>query len=220
MSWTTALTDLRLALSDNVDDKLRWSKKCLGFPNGVNKTFKTFEKRRLTDFTNAAAPLGVLLDEVLVAVGTDDPTTGVFTLDDGVTAPAEGVSVTGNYYIQWFTDAQLTSFLKMSSFFLGLGQDFSMIPDTLQPAAIKYACADAYQELAVRFAEMVSETFRAEDEPKDALKNTVDSYTKLSAQYRKEANDLRKGYYTRQNQPDAPESASICGDARNVEPNS
>lgn len=216
MSWMTAVSDLRELISDGATDKLAWQKKLLGITNGSNLAFKTFEKRRLTDFTSPSSPEGVFVNEAQVTVGSDDVDSGQVILK---TAPVDGDRVTGTYYFQWFTDLQLVVYLKNASNFIGFGPDYTQIPDGLQPAALQYAAGDCYQELAVRFARMLSEGYRLEDLPKEALEATLKGYKDSSAASRKLATDLRKGFYTRQNQPDQAYSDNIAGRARLVEPN-
>lgn len=210
MSWTTAVNDLRALLSDQGTDRLRWRKKCLGFANGTNLVFKTFEKRRVT------GSLLVYVNDVLATTTAMADDTGEFTLQ---TAPAEGARIEASYYVQWWTDTQLQGFLTNGTRFLGLGTDYTQVPDGFINAVLKYAAADAYQELSVRYAEMVSEQYRMEDMPKDALKVTIEGFQKSAAQYRKEATDLRNDFYTRQGETNAPTWDSISGDAHNVEPN-
>lgn len=218
MTWTTALADLRIQLSGAATDKLRWEKALMGILDGDNKTFKTFEKRRITNFTSATTPLGVYLNGVRLAdtkIASDDLETGTVVLKS---APDEGDRITATYYVQWFIDSQLTSFLINASNFIGFGDDYTTISGGLKNAALKYACADAYQELAVRFAEMISEGFRWEDLPVETLKKTQESYLALEKNFRKQAFDLRNDYYTRQGQAGAPLFGTISGNVRNVEP--
>ena len=59
MQWSTSVADLRAWLNDGPTDKLVSRKRCLGRIDGSNKIFKTFEFRRVTDFTTATSPFGV-----------------------------------------------------------------------------------------------------------------------------------------------------------------
>lgn len=215
MTWSTALSELRTVLSEGPTDKLRWNKTLMGFTNGTNTLFKTFEKRRVTNFATAGAPLGVYVNDVLVTSTADDLETGTVTL---AAAPAEGARVRGIYYVQWFTDAQLNTFLSNAANFLGFGDTFSNISGGLKNAAVKYACADAYQEMAKRFSEMISDGFRWEDLPVDALKKTQESYLALEKNFRDQAFKLRDDFYKRQGASEAPLYASLQGRVRNVEP--
>lgn len=216
MSWDTAIADVRSTISDGATDKLHWRKKCLGVSDGTNLNFKTIEKRRLSSLVTPTAPVGVWVNDVAATVDSEDLTSGQFTLH---TAPAVGSRVEANYYTQWFTDAQLDTFLRFASNFMGLGDTYANIPGGLQPSALKYAAADAYQELALRFVNPLSDQFTFGELSAEKLKVVVDGYQKMSAQFRKEAGDLRKGYYTRQNEPDSPIFDSISGGVRDVEPN-
>jgi hypothetical protein len=216
MTWATAVSDLRTQLSAAATDKLRWRKTLMGIANGTNREFKTFEKRRITPLAGATDPCGVFVNDAAVTATSDDLESGMVTL---TTAPLEGDRVTATYYVQWFTDAQLTTYLVNAANFLGLGDDFTVVSGGLKNAAVKYACADAYQELAVRFAEMISEGFRWEDLPVETLKKTQESYLELEKNFRKEAKDLRNDYYDgRQGMSGAPLFVTLSGRVRNVEP--
>ena len=214
--WTTAVDDLRLILSDGPTDKPSWKKACVGVKDGVNVYFKTFEFRRLTDLSVVAPSSGVYVNDIPVVVTSDNKEVGEFQL---AVAPIEGDRVEASYYSQWFLDTELTLYLRFACSALGLGPDYSNIPDGLQPSAIKYASADAYQELSLRFAKMLSERYRMEDLPQDQLRATIDSYAKLSAQMRKDAIQLRDDFYKRQGQSFAPIFGTIVGNVRDVKPN-
>jgi hypothetical protein len=219
MSWTTAKADLRLKLSDNPNDKLRAFKRVFGQIDGTNKVFKTFEFRRVTDFTSAAAPLGIYINQVRLAaagIATDDLTTGYFTL---VAAPTVNDVVEASYYIQFFYDAELDGFLRISANWLGLGDDFTQIGNGLRPAALQWAIGEAYQKLAMRFAEHISETYRLEDAPSADRFQIVEQYKQLAVQSREEAKNFRNEYYTRQGQHLAPLFGSALGAIRDVGPN-
>ena len=219
MSWTTALSDLRLKLSDNPNDKLRAFKRVFGQVDGSNKVFKTFEFRRVSDFTSAVAPLGIYINQVRInaaAIASDDLTTGYFTL---VSAPAATDVVEATYYVQFFYDAELDGFMRISANWLGLGDDYSQVPNGLRPACIQYALGDAYQKLAMRFAEHISETYRLEDAPTEDRFRIVDQYKQLAAQSHQEAKDFRDEYYKRQGQHLSPLYGLSLGRVRDVGPN-
>lgn len=218
MAWATALDDLRLKLSDTPLDKLRAFKRVLGQIDGSNKVFKTFEYRRVTDFTAAPAPLGVYLNQVRIssaAVASDDLQTGFFTL---VTAPAPGDVLECTYYIQFFFDQNLSDFLRLSAQWLGLGTDPNNIPAGLQPAALQYSAAEAYQKLAMRFSEHLSETYRLEDTPDNDRFKLVDEYKRMAEDCLKSAHTLRDEYYTRQGQSLQPLFGVNRGRVRDVAP--
>jgi len=79
--WTTAKLELRNLIADNSSDKLRYKKRVIGIVNGTNKVFKTFERRRITDFTDGtlSQQLGVFVDGVKQTVVTDSPVIGEFS---------------------------------------------------------------------------------------------------------------------------------------------
>jgi hypothetical protein len=219
MSWLTAISDVRLKLSDNPNDKLRAFKKVLGQVDGVNVLFKSFEFRRVTDFTSAAAPLGVYVNQSRLDttdIASDDLQTGYFTL---VTPPAADAAVEATYYVQFFYDTELEGFLRLSANWLGFGDDFTTITEGLRPAAIQYAIGDAYQKLAMRFAEHISETYRLEDAPTEDRFRIVEQYKQLAAQSHEEARGFRDEFYKRQGQPLAPIYGLNKGFVRDVGPN-
>lgn len=207
MTWTNSVSDLRTQLSDGPTDKLRYRKRCFDQANGVNKIFKTFEFRRLTNFTSAVAPEGVYVDGVASAVTSDSPLIGEFEL---AVAPTDGKIVECTYYIQWFLDTELTVFLQMAANWLGAA-DTNSIPEGLKPSALKYACADAYQKLALRWAEHISETYRLEDGQDPKRMDIVESYRKAGLDSRKEAEKMRDIFYTRQGRNLQPLFGSIPG---------
>jgi hypothetical protein len=218
VSWSTAVQDIRLKLSDNPNDKLRAYKRVFGQIDGVNVTFKTFEFRRVTDFTSADAPLGIYKNQIRLNasdIASDDLTTGFFTL---AVAPASTDVIEATYYLQFFYDAELQGFLRLATNWLGLGGDWNSIPEGLRPAALQYACGEAYQKLALRFAEHLSETYRLEDSPDGDRFKLVDEYKRMGEDCRKEGQNLRDQFYTRQGQSLQPLFGVNVGRVRNVEP--
>lgn len=219
MSWSTAVADLRVKLSDGPTDKLRAFKRVIGEVNGVNKVFKTFEFRRVSNFTTASSPVGVWLNQSLLAttaIASDDPATGFFTL---VTAPTGNDVVEATYYTAHFIDSELQEFLRLSCNWLLTADDYSVIPEGLRPAALQYAMADAYGKLAMRFAEHLSETYRLEDTPDAKRFEMVAQYKDASKQARETAHTLRDEYYKRQGQHLSPLYGTAKGSTRTVGPN-
>lgn len=216
MAWLNAVAELRTALSDGATDRIRYRKRVFGDRNSVNVAFKTFEYRRLTNFTTAVAPMGVYLNGVLVPVSSDDLTiTGEFNL---ATAPGPTDLIEATYYFQWFVDSELDSFLLQAVRWLGLGEDYNSVADGLKPAALRYAMFEAYSKLALRYAERISEIYRLEDAPDPKELAVVGEYQKSADMYLKQAETMRKGYYTRQDQPLAPLYGVIRGRAKEVTP--
>ncbi len=139
MTWAAPESDLRTLLSDNAEDKYRYRKKVFGNTDGTNVLFKTFEFRRVTDFTTAAYPLGVWVEGVLLTstdIASDNPGSGDFEL---AAAPTVRQKVEASYYIQWFLDVEIQNFLRLASNWLGMGDDYTQISPQLRPAALKYA---------------------------------------------------------------------------------
>lgn len=217
MTWTTADADLRRLLSDGATDRLRFKKKVIGVQDSSNKFFKTFEYRRITNLKTTTDPnLGVFVNNVKVTLESDDLTTGIFKLS---AAPTNTASVYASYYYNWFLDAEITAFLVAASNFLGFGGTYSTVSGGLQNAALKYAQHDAYQKLALRFAESLSSVYKLEDVPDEKLNDIVRAYKMMSDNLLKEAIQLRDDYYTRQGQAQAPRFATLSGSVTRVEPN-
>lgn len=217
MAWPNAVAELRTLLSDGDTDKLRAVKRCIGVVNGVNKTFKTFEFRRVTDFTAPTGSFGVFVsDSGMAAVVTSDfPDTGHFVL---ATAPIDGQFVEATYYVRFFVDTELNNFLIDASRWLFSSDVFNNIPGGLQPAALKYAASDAYQKLAIKFMDHLSDTYRMEDLPDDGKIPVVKFYGDLSKQFRDQALKMRDEYYTRQGQPLQPLFGNNLGNVKDVPP--
>ena len=214
MSWTTAIVDLRTLLSDQGDDRYHYRKRCFGLVNGTNRQFKTFEFRRVTDFTTATLPLGVYKNGILLAVNkisSDYPGTGDFVL---ATAPIDGDEIEASYYTQWFLDAELDTFLKDAALWLLSTNDYTLISGGLISAAKKYAAAEAYLKMAQRWRTYASEAFKVEDAPKGEADAKTDSFTAMSKTFREEALKARDEYYTRQGRPLQPLYGTVLGNVR------
>lgn len=217
MTWTDPIGDLQKHLSDQEDDKLRHRKRVLGYQNGVNPIFKTFEFRRVTDFVAATGsiPEGVYVDGTKATVVSDDPEVGEFELD---VAPSGGQEVVATYFVQWFTTDELTRFLKESANTFGLSDSYDQIPTGLQPAALDFAASRAYKKLALRWADAMSDVYRLQDAPNEDY-DPVTTYANLSKEFAKSGLKLRDDYYKRQGQPLAPLHATAAGVVSAVTPN-
>lgn len=219
MAWLTAIADARMKMNDGPQDKIRAFKRVLGQIDGVNRRFKTFEFRRVTDFSLATGSLGVYLDQTLLptsAIASDDLTTGYFTL---VNPPAASSVLEATYFVQYFLDSEIETFLRMTANWLGLAENYLDIPVGLQPAAIQYVSAEGYQKLASRFSEHLSETYRLEDMPDVTRQALIAEWKNAGAQARDQAHKLRDEFYTRQGQHLAPLFAVNRGYVPNVVPN-
>lgn len=217
MSWLTGQDNLRTLLSDGPTDKLRALKGVFGVQNGTNTTFKTFEFRRVTDFSASATvfPLGIFVNgqwQPPSAIAVDDPNSGFF---QAATAFDDSVSLTASYYIQWFTDLELDGFLVRASDWLGQGDDYTQTPTGLKTAALKYAAHEAYQKLSLRFAENIAETFRLQDAPDDKKMEIVKAYQDAAKLALEEAKTYRDDFYTRKGAALAPRFGSISGNIKN-----
>ncbi len=221
MSWTTALSDLKSLLSDGPTDRNAYRKKCFGYVDGSNVSFRSLEFRRVTDFTDpigSAAPLGVYVDGVRVptaSVLSDDTATGEFSL---VNAPVGGQVVEASYYYKWFNDSELTTFLGDASQWLLSDTDYTKIPPGLVPAAKYYAAQEAMHKMAAKWVERLSEQYLVEDAPDRKNQGIADSYRKLANDYKIKSLELRDQYYTRQGQSLQPLFGNNFGAVRDTVP--
>jgi hypothetical protein len=211
--WTTATDDLRTLLSDGPTDRYYFRKRCFGEVTGLNVRYKTFEFRRVTDFTTSP---GVYINGGLLpasGVSADSLLTGEFIL---VTPPIDGDVVEASYYTQWFLDSELNTFLVDSSRWLLTSDDYSQMNPGLIPAALKYAASEAYLKMAQRWRDYMSSTYKVEDSPKDEASARVDSFVKMSETFRDQALKLRDEFYKRQGQPLQPLFGMALGNVRSL----
>ncbi len=217
MSWSTAVADVRILLSDGAADKLRYRKEVFGNIDGSNRVFKTFEARRITALVGAAAPVGVYGDGTLLPVTSEDLESGEFTI---TTAPVAGVMLRATYYIQWFNDSEIQQFLTTASEWIGGSDDWTQIGNALWPAAKHYAAATAYQKLAIKFASNLAEQFQLYDAPDQKRFDPIKAYTAMAASMFKLANTLRDDTYkNRQGRGLAPVWGTVRGRTKDVPPN-
>jgi hypothetical protein len=190
----------------------------MGILNGSNVTFKSFEFRRVTDFTTAVAPYGVYVDDALVTVSTDDfQDTGEFTL---AVAPTDGQTLRATYFIQWFIDTELQDFLTAAAQWSGFGSDYTSIPDVMHPAAKEFAAHQAYQKLVSRWSENMAEVYQLYDAPDERRFDPIKAYMDISKQKFELAMRLRDDVYkNRQGQALAPRTGVVVGTVTQVAPN-
>ena len=218
--WTTAIADVRALISDGPTDKLVHRKRCFGSVNGANVIFKTFETRRISDFTKVTAPFGVYVGPTqqgtLSTVSLDSTAVGEFTL----ATPPSGANtvVEATYYFQWFLDTELAQFLKTTQQWLSGGEDITQVAPGLQPAATHYAGSLCYKKIATRWSMRWSEIKLLEDSPTDKNKGPVDEYLKMADQLLKDATEFRDDFYQRQGQPLAPLFGTVSGRVRSITP--
>lgn len=223
MAWTTALPDLRKLLFDDVDGKYFYRKKCFGQLNGSNQSFKTFDPRRLTDFTDAdlsAAPLGIYVGGVRVdsdAVVSDDVITGEFILE---VPPTNLQGVEATYYVQQFTDEELISFLtNTSKSFLQMGEDYTLIPLQLQMSALQYTVSQCLLMLSMRWTLRASDAFLVEDSPKKEAQGVAKTFADLAQVFSRTATASRNdSYATSAGQSLSPNFVSNFGQVRAIVP--
>lgn len=216
MAWITAVSDLRTLLSDGPTDRYSSRKRCFGEVNGTNSVFKTFEFRRITDFTVSTFPQCVYVDGTVIpasGIASDFQATGEFVINLPY-IPVDGDIVEASYYSQWFIDSELSEFLTTASNWLSSQIDFSLLSNGLWPCALKYAAAEAYLKMAIRWRTFLSEGYRVEDEPKKPGTGAADEYVKMAELFRKEATQARDEFYTRQGRNLQPLFGSLLGNVR------
>jgi hypothetical protein len=220
MDAPTARSELRILISDNINDKQAYRKEVFGDIDAANTVYKTLEDRRVTDFTTAVAPQGVYLDNTIVApsdVIKDDVVTGEFVLR---TAPAQPKKVRATYYSQWFLDVEIDQFIVSASQWC-LSQDaITGIPDGLIPAVLHFAAGEAYLKLSLKWARRLSEEFRTEDAEDKERFGIVQAYQASAKAEKATAQNFRQNYYQRNDQARAPLYTSTAGNVRRVQPKS
>jgi hypothetical protein len=220
MGWVdtaTAITQLRNLIYDGPQHKLCSQKKVIGVIDGTNTSFKTFEYRRVTDFTTAVSPLGVFLNGAPVTAVTDDVVSGSFTVPSAPTLTGRDV-LTATYYYQWFIDSELDGFLQNASAWLGLGLTYINLPDGLNAAAMRFAAQEAYESAAMRFSTRAAEVFKLEDAPSEDILKAIAAFKDMSDSFMSKAETMRDDYYTRQGQAKAPNFGFQLGAVRDPTP--
>ena len=208
MAWPDPITDLRILINDRDTDHEAWRKKCVGDVNGTNVDFKTWEKQRVTDFTAPLGANGVFVDGLLVAVSSDLPVLGQFSV---AVAPSAGSTVEATYYHQWFLDTDLDKFLKSSSHWLGFSGAPTDVPEGLQPAALHYAAQEAFTNMGQATMTNTSDVYLMEEGPKEKKVTVAQNFLSYAKLMREKANELRDNFYEGQGQASSPMFVSING---------
>lgn len=209
MAWAStavAITALRSLIKDNPTDKLCSTKSVIGETNGTNKIFKTFEYRRLTDFSSSGTgfPLGIYLNGNQLSssgVTIDDLPSGTFQM---TTPPNDRDSVRATYYYQWFVDSELDSFLQNASQWLGYGASYANMADGLNASALRFAAQEAYLAAAMKYSTRMSEVYKLEDAPSEEILKALAAFKDMADSFMDSAVKLRDDYYTRQGQSLSP----------------
>lgn len=216
--YQTAIADLQTLLSDQPSDRYVYQARCFGITNGVNTAFKTFYRRRATNFTTGVSG-GVYVNSVLVAAGNivaDNQETGEFTLAASA-APIDGQVVEASYFYQWFDVSELDTFLQIACRWLQSGNDYTQVPNQLIDALLKYAAAEAYAKMAQRWRTYMSQDYKVEDAPKDSPSYNTNDFLNLSKYFRAEALASRTEYMeNRQGRALQPLFGNVLGGIRNL----
>lgn len=226
MGWKdtqTAILALRSLIYDGPTDKYCAQKKVIGVIDGVNTLFKTFEYRRLTDFTSPPNVfMGVFINGVPIPtsdVASDDVSTGSFILQ-GSSVPTQvpRTVVTATYFYQWFYDTDLDVFLQNASTWLGQGLTYINLDAGLNAAALRFAAQEAYEAAAMRYSTRMSETYKLEDGPNEDILKSVAAFKDMADSFMDKAKQMRDDFYTRQGQSLAPNFAFSLGRVRDPVP--
>lgn len=206
MSWAStaaAITQLRNLIYDGPTHKLCSQKKVIGDINGTNKVFKTFENRRITDFTAPTGAQGVFINGTLATVDTDDTESGTFTLH---VAPSQSArdDVRATYYYHWFEDTELDGFLQNAATWLGFSTTYTTINDGLNAAALRFAAQEAYEAAAMRYSTRMAEVYKLEDAPNEDILKSVQAFKDMADSFLAKAETMRDDFWTRQGQAKAP----------------
>ena len=221
-TYLTAIPDLRLLLSDQGDDRYNYRHDCFGKIDGINAQFKTFFRRRVTNFTVASTGgEGIYVDGTQVlstSIAWDNQETGEFAFSSsGGVIPQDGSAVEASYYYQWFDDSEMDTFLQQSSRWLQGFNDYTLTPPPLIDALIKYAASQGYAKMAQKWRTYMSQEYRVEDAPKDSPVYNTNDFLQLSKYFRAEALASRTEYMeTRQGRALQPISGSIRGRVRSL----
>lgn len=219
-TWASPVSDLRTLLSDGLQDKRAHQKKLVGYCDGINKIFKTVETRYVPLSVKVYKVTGSTITLLTIATDytEDDPVAGDILM---VTAPIANAVIKASYYWRHFIDSELNFFLINAAQKLGGFTDPTLIDPDLQPAAIHFAAADAYEKLAVRWMERLSEQYLVEDSPGVGDGKPMpkpEDFAKLADFMMKRALTLRDDFYKRQGRRFAPSVGIAIGNAREITP--
>jgi hypothetical protein len=213
------ITDLRILVEDAPDSKIVYGEQ-LGlsdqpmFPvNGVNKNFR-LKKPLLSDYVGSALYTWV----TVVGTGAVARTQVGFTIADQIngvisftsapdpgggtypTAPPNGVYVDYNY--EWFSDAKYAQFLYQAAQMTLAGTtDPTTIPNGLTDAMLQYGVYLTFTALAGRFAQ---EFASSGGEAHADAQQPAQVYRSLAKDAKANADQLKKDFYMRQGQREAP----------------
>jgi len=192
--WTTALADCRSFLGDDPTDKNVWQQRLLGRVDGTNKIFKAFNIRLVT----SPAP-SVFVDGASVPFTVTDALTGTVTI---TTAPLKNTDPTITSYYQFWTDAELLTYIRHASQMIIEGDDETLVPIGLQIALKHFVAEQAYNNLSVRFTESRSAQFHMDERKQedDKPKHFLD----LAKYHGKMGAERRAEYYKRLGKRDKP----------------
>lgn len=219
ITLTQARVSLRVLIGDDENSKYSHKKKVYGKINGTNKVFRTFNVKRITDFTKANQfPVGIYLNNSLIPssqVVKDDVISGEFELS---IAPGVNDVLEASYYYQDFLDDELDGFLKNSSFWLGYDGTIASVPNGLLPALLHYSAHEAFMRMSHLTMRRLSDVYKSEDQINEEERKQSSFYFEMSERFLEMAIELRNSFYSGKGQENKPSFSIIRGRHRNVEP--
>ena len=204
LSVAQATVDLRRFLSDGPLDRPVKSKQVVGVVDGANKVFFAFDDRLIP------GTLRPTVDYTDVAIGSfavTDAALGIFTL---TTAPTSGQTVRARYYFQYFLDEELDEALELAAGEITESDDITTIASGFKQAALNFAGHFAYQKLAIKWAQRMSQRFLLEEEPLNAeILTRSNMFRDIARDLRSAGLDMRDDFYKRHGRRHAPSYGMI-----------
>ena len=203
MTLASIITSLRILANDYQTSNFVLKETPDGSADGTNTKFR-LQFRKIVGTSST-------VHSVYVSYGTTFRTQSGFTmdLDNGIitftVAPTNGTAIVADYNYYWFSDTEHTQFLNSAAEQCS-ETDPTAVPAELQPAMLQYALGYYWQNRASAYANRFSSSSMG-------LATQVDAVTKNFLELAKLAFDMaakiRKEYYDRQGQREAPASGVV-----------
>jgi len=200
----TAVADLQRFVNDGPLDRFVKEKIVVNPADGVNTTFLVWDERLI------GSTLVVSLDFVPVLFSSiTQPLdsnginiTGQFTL---ATPPPQGTGIRASYFFQFFLLAELQEALQMAAQELNETDDITLVASGLKLAALSFAGSFAYQRLAIRWAQKLSNRFLMIEEPQNN-ENMMrpNMFRQIAKDLWDQGVKLRDSFYMRHGRRNAP----------------
>jgi hypothetical protein len=135
---------------------------------------------------------------------TVDNTNGLLTFTAAPTGTENPWYV--DYYWQWLTDTDFTTFLDQASYDIGYSPS-DTVPSGLTNAFNLYAASHFYQRMAARYASRFNSTGGGQGQSVDVV---TANYLNLAKEKKAEADAMKMAFYERHGQRSAPASVSVA----------